>query len=422
MNILVDHGAYLNLGDIAMLESAVARLHHVLPEARLAVIYRELPTKIYQLPFVTPIPNYEIEPTGKRIIQPVLPAKADAAARRLTLFQLALGKRIDTLTVMQNTSAATLNEFSEPFDALHLVGGGVLNDVFPLELLKKSALLLTFAAQNKPTVLTGQQLGPFQNPFFKRVLARGLRGAEFVGVREPTTSMALCQEFGLDPTRYALMGEDAFGLAGAGEEQTQKVLSACGVESKKFIAMNLRVQYNYAPEFERHVHRMAELAETLAARMEMPLLFVPIATDPESGDSRTAQRVAAEIHRTPVQVLDRPDLSASLVKAVLAHARGAVGVSYHFCNFALSAGVPTVNVYDGRYYTQKAQGQAAFWGDARLALALQNGRVEDAARHILDVFNDEALSQHLNTRAREAVANWETIFDAQARKHFGEKP
>lgn len=421
MNILVDHGSYLNLGDIAMLEGAVTRLHHALPEARLHVVYRDLPTKIYQASRVTRVPNYEIQSTDNRVSHVVLRGKTEAVTLRLALTALAMGRRADTLALTQGTSVKTVGEFCKPYDALHLVGGGMLNDVFPAQLLKKCALVLTFAAQNKPILLSGQQLGPFQNPFYKRVLGRALRRANFVGLREPTDSAALCQEFGLDTARFGLMGDDAFGVPRADDAQTLRILDACGVVPKKFIAVNLRIQRNYAPEFAQHAHLLGALAETLDERLQMPLLFVPIATDREQGDVLAAQRVAAEIPHVHAHILDRPDLSAGLVKGVLGHARGAVGASYHFCTFALEAGTPTVNVYDGRYYAQKARGLTAFWGDARLALALQNGNVQAAAENVLDVFQDDSLSRQLRTRARDAVANWETIFDTQARIIFGGK-
>src|SRR5258708_4401630 len=175
MNILVDHGSYLNLGDVAILESAVTRLHHALPDAQLHVVYRDMPTKIYQAPCVTRVPNYEIELAAKNRLQPLLGTKSDSAAVRVGLIQLALGKRATGLTITQNNRRLSADEFCKPYDALHLVGGGMLNDVFPMQLLKKSALLLTFAAQHKPAMLSGQQLGPFQNALFKRVLVRALR-------------------------------------------------------------------------------------------------------------------------------------------------------------------------------------------------------------------------------------------------------
>jgi polysaccharide pyruvyl transferase WcaK-like protein len=419
LNILVDHGSYLNLGDIAMLEGAVARLHHALPDAQLHVVFRNIPTKLYRAPYVTRVPNYEMQPRPEKSLKPFLRDASHAVAIRGALAQLAFGASAGTLPLPLRDKTVTASEFCEPYDALHLVGGGMLNDVLTEQLVKKCTLVLTFAAQRKPIVMSGQQLGPFQNPLFKRALLRTLRAVKFVGVREPTESLALCREAKLEATRYALMGDDAFGITPAGETETRRILSEYGLEPHQFLAFNLRIQRNYAPEFARHAEFLGALAEKISNALHLPILFVPIATDKEQGDVGAAQRVAAHIPTARTVILDRPELSPSLAKGLLGQVRGAVGASYHFCTFAFCGGTPTVNVFDGRYYKQKSEGLTAFWGDARLAYALQDGNVEQAAQHILGVINDNALSEQLKRRAAEALTKWETIFDREARRNFG---
>ena len=102
-------------------------------------------------------------------------------------------------------------------------------------------------------------------------------------------------------------------------------------------------------------------------------------------------------------------LSAALLKGVLGSAHAAIGMSYHFCTFALSQGVPAISLYTGDYYRQKAIGLSSFWGDERLALA-----IEELAAHGLDrvqaVFTDESLRARLDVRARDAAQEWQAGF------------
>lgn len=419
MKILVDHGSYLNLGDMAMLEGAVTRLHHALPDAELHVIHRNIPTGIFQEPYVTRVPNYELHLGLEQVLQSVSRSSAHGAAVRGALTQLAFGASAEVIRLTQRETTLRAREFCAQYDALHLVGGGMLNDVFPEQLLKKSMLALTFAKQNKPVVLSGQQLGPFKNPVFQRTLLRTLRAAKFVGLREPTESVALCRHAKLDELRYVVMGDDAFGIAPPDAAETNTLLHECGLEPNRFVAFNLRIQKNYAPEFAQHAEFLGALAERIAAALNLPIVFVPIAIDKEAGDTSAARQVSQHIHKAQVVLLDRSDLTARRVKGLLGQAHGAVGASYHFCTFALCGGTPAVNVFDGRYYKQKGEGLTAFWGDARLAYALQDGNVADAAQHILSAIQDAALREKLKRRAADAIETWETIFDRETRRYFG---
>ena len=102
----------------------------------------------------------------------------------------------------------------------------------------------------------------------------------------------------------------------------------------------------------------------------------------------------------------------------LGQAFGAVGVSYHFCTFALTQGVPAVCLYDGDYYGQKGHGLCGFWADNRLALSLQDLTTLSAVKHIMQVFNDDRLRENLLRIAVEAVERWHSIFDQQVIKAF----
>src|SRR5262249_10110100 len=196
-------------------------------------------------------------------------------------------------------------------------------------------------------------------------VARRLRKASFVGVREPTDSLRFCERAGLRPGAYALMGDDSFGLEPAAPAAVEELLDRHGLRPGRFLAVNLRVG-KYTRYQEDYGQRFAALVRELGRRHARPLLVVPIALGEGDSDAASGRRLQAACGGDAVRVLDAPGLTASLVKGVLGRAFAAVGTSYHFCTFALSQGVPAVAVYDGTYYSQKAAGVAAFWQDERL--------------------------------------------------------
>ncbi len=313
---------------------------------------------------------------------------------------------------------ATFDDYCRPFDALHVVGGGNLTDVFEPELFQRSYLIRTFYEQAKPVVLTGQQLGPFRSSIFKTALCQALRQTCFVGLREPTTSLEICEEARLPPNRFEVMGDDSFGSHQDETARVDALLADFHLQSGRFLAWNVRIA-SYNATQRHYLDRIARLLEAVAKQLGMPVLLVPIALSPGGSDVDSGRQLQRKTHATTVHILDRDDLSPSLVKGILGRAFGAVGASYHFCTFALSHGVPTVCFYDGDYYAQKAKGLCGFWKDDRLALSLRDMDVQAATDSILRLFNDTAYREKLRQDAQQAIARWETIFDREVQKSFG---
>lgn len=374
MRLLIDYGASCNLGDLSMLEGAVGRLRDLHPRAELAVIDRG-----YQ--------NTDVWDLGVSR-QPERLANEDEDARRIAA------------------------EMCAPFDALHICGGGNLTDTFPWELRQKSIRMSAFIERGKPVVLTGQQLGPFQSLALQEALSQTLRRVRFVGVREPG-SEDFCERAGLDRACFELMGDDSFGLAPADEAFILNLLSRMGLRPGRFLAFNLRLGF-YSGGLDRHLDLIAAILKRVAGRLSLPILIVPISLNRSDDDIRAGQAVAARLSSSSAHVLQEA-LTPAVVKGVLGKAFGAVGVSYHFCTFALSQGVPAVCIFNGEYYARKARGLAAFWEDRRLALALDGNSPATPVDQIAHALADGKLRERLLHRAGKAVEKWRSAFDRESR-------
>jgi hypothetical protein len=111
-----------------------------------------------------------------------------------------------------------------------------------------------------------------------------------------------------------------------------------------------------------------------------------------------------------IKVMQADGLMPATVRGVLGCAWGGIGVSYHFCTFSLTEGIPAICLYADPYYKQKAQGIAAFWGDERLSLSLSEMQVGPAMSHIRQVFEDTKLRAALVQRTQDAQRTWHEIF------------
>jgi polysaccharide pyruvyl transferase WcaK-like protein len=311
----------------------------------------------------------------------------------------------------------TLADYCRPFDGLHVAGGGNLTDAFPDELFQRSCLMAAFADQGKPVVLTGQQIGPFRSPRPAAALAAVLDRTVFVGVRDPVDSLSFCRA-ALATPRHALMGDDALGGPGGAEAIDQSLLARLGIPRGPFLVANLRVG-PYTDGGRRHVEAVAALLDEISRAAFLPVVFVPTALGASDSDIETGRAVAQATRIAAVTVLEPPGLTPAVVRAVIGAAHGAVAMSHHVCTFALAQGVPAVCLFDGPYYGQKARALAAFWQDDRFALPLAALDPAGAASLVVAVFRDADLRWRLAERGRDAVHQWEDVFDREVRRAFG---
>jgi polysaccharide pyruvyl transferase WcaK-like protein len=305
------------------------------------------------------------------------------------------------------------NDFCANYDAYFVAGGGNLTDAFLQAIWERCCFIHAFADQEKPVILTGQQLGPFRSRAVRAAMASALRKATFVGVREPGYSMRFCQHAQLATHQYAMMGDDSMGLQRATDSETSDVLTALNLKPNSYIATNLRL----APYISRHeslIRKMSRVLDLVSEHFQLPVLVIPIAQHRVSDDAAVGAQLADRCS-ADVSILNSSDLTPTTAKAVLANARLAVGTSYHFCTFALTEGVPAVSPYAGDYYRQKANGIATFWQDERLAVSLTTQHANKIANRIIAVGEDKELRAHLRSVARGAMKEWNHWIDHACR-------
>ncbi len=431
MQLLVDHGGYGNLGDASIVESVVLRLRDLLPKAAIRLL--DLPsirTTIWSVHGVYRHNLYAVMPFGGDVIADVpffwrYSSSWHSTAFRITMSCLGSVLPAGSLLLYPKDTAKTtiskLSQFCGQFDALHMAGGGNLTDTFPEELFRKCCLIHAFAEQRKPVVLTGQQLGPFKSRVLRGTLARALRKVDFVGLRDPGESFAFCQKAHLDQGSFAVMGDDSLGVPPAEDSSVLELLDQYDLMANEFLALNVRFA-SYALKDPSCFQTMGALVDKVATFFGKPILVVPIGLSDPVSDIASGRKVADAACSARVLVMQERYLTAPLVKGVLGKAFGAIGVSYHFCTFALSQGVPAVCIYEGDYYTQKAHALAAFWGDDRLALPLEDLDVTAAARHVICVLKDQALREKLCFLSQTTTRRWRELFHQKVTDIFGAVP
>ena len=421
MKILVNHSALNNLGDLAMIEGVVCRLLYTAKDIKLYVQDNpSLPMQMWETNNITRVAMRLSEPINQVPYVHRIPflRRYEWKFKKIGIrgFHAMLDRGINpsNIQIDSGTDRITLGTWCNQFDAMHVVGMGGLTDFFLPVVWQHCCLVHTFAMQGKPVIFTGQQIGPISSRLTKNLLQRALRKAEFVGIREPTNSLTFCKQ-ALADNRFALMGDDSFGLSATNQEQVKSFLSRFDLSPGKFLAVNVRVG-NYAPEHGKYIQQIAQLMSNLSKRYDIPIVVVPISLVKWDSDITSGYQLAEALKSDRIQVLDSQELTAALVKGILGQAYAAVGVSYHFCTFALSCAVPAICIFDGDYYSQKARGLSCFWGDERLALPLNKLDLQQATKQVSQVIEDPQLRAKLRTRATLAIQKWEEIFDQKVQE------
>jgi polysaccharide pyruvyl transferase WcaK-like protein len=414
MRILVDHGAYPNFGDLSMLDTAVDRLARI-EGAELDI--NDVPLE-WRWNGARPV-RYQILTVGS-IIDRVVQMKAiknrfpdglprlSAGWRSFAFGLLAQGWTAGMTPVRTAVGWQTLSRWCRQYDALFIAGGGDMNDLFPEALGRYCALIHTFAQQRKPVILSGQQIGPLNCPASRRLLLSTLKRVTYIGVREPTDSLRFCREASLATGQFAMCGDDSLGMSAAESHAVEELMESYDISSRRFIAVNLRIA-RYNPVSAAAMSAFAETLAELSRICNAELVVVPVSVDEGDSDVNAGRVLGSLMGGVPMKVLRGPDLSGPLIKGLLGHALGAIGVSYHFNTFALSQGIPGISVYSSPYYRQKAQGLASFWGDERLAMPMEQLGAAAAGR-VRALFDDPGLRQRLKAKAEQAVPDWEAMF------------
>jgi hypothetical protein len=126
INLLVDHGAYQNVGDASMLEAVVARCRWKFPWARLFIVRGDFPSPIWQQENVVSLAPYLVRPMFKKIMWSLWKKQYYGIDKFLSALFMAIYSRTAGATVVYTEhQKLRMNEFCDRFDG-YLITGGVI--------------------------------------------------------------------------------------------------------------------------------------------------------------------------------------------------------------------------------------------------------------------------------------------------------
>lgn len=217
-------------------------------------------------------------------------------------------------------------------DLLLLGGGGILYDTEAKAYLRE----VVIAQQHDiPTFAYAIGVGPLENQEERTAVRDGMNRMAGITVRE-TSAKHLLEEIGVE-VPVTVTADPALLLEP--EPFTEDMLARAGIPSdRRLVGFSVRERGSAAPDLAdaRYHTLLAQTADFVAARYDARVVFVPM----EQADLSEAHRVVAEMSAPERARIIGFDYSPQQILGLMQHFEMAIGMRLHFLIFAALAGTP----------------------------------------------------------------------------------
>jgi colanic acid/amylovoran biosynthesis protein len=364
MRILIEWGGgdhLKNMGDVAMLQIAVERLHQLFPGAQVQVFTSNAERLLTHCPKTVPVSvggreiwNYPLA-SGMYNRIPIQRAVHYFLNLDSWLHQCSPSLVQSYFRFRLKNEPKRAESFEDYVAAVHnadLVlgtGGGYITDAFAYHAGAVLSTLAFAAKLGKPTAMLGQGLGPIQKTGLFRKAKAIFPSVDLFAIREKRTGLSLLQSFGVEQDKIITTGDDAIELA----YRSRRESLGDG------IGINLRIA-TYSSISSEMVEAVRLALHAAAKKLAAPLFPVPIeqVVDVEGADSDAAsiQKILKGYDDTSTGGTELT--SSSAVIRQISQCRVVVTGSYHAGVFALSQGIPVIGLVKSQYYADKFLGLA----------------------------------------------------------------
>ncbi len=336
---------FLNLGDVALVMSAVSRLRTAFPDALIHVpagsvkAARELAC---HCPGVIPLRYRSEWHGGGRILS------------RMSGWMARWGKTAGALlrerVALRRGDPDGFAEYMGALRGSQLVvgsGAGGLNDLFGGYARLLIGTLELAQQLGKTTAVFSQGIGPMRDEALLRRTGHAFRRLELVGLRERLHGFPLVERMGVRLDRVVDTGDDAVEMAWARRPAMPGMSLGVNVRLSEATGMNASV-----------ATPLGEVLRRFARSRDTEFVTLPVARSREV-DRLSIEKVVGDLLPddpadvdSPFTVIDRAGRCRMVITA-----------TYHAGVFALAQGVPVVCLSFSEYFDLKFRGLAAHFGD-----------------------------------------------------------
>ena len=343
------------MGDVAMLQVGVARLQRIFPQAEIHVVTRA-PKRLEafcsgcvavsaqgvdQWKFAHCVPFASRWRRGRWA---EFLDKVDFSLKfTAPNFALLAMRSVARLTRSHLSAAKAYRDLIDSCDLVVATGGGYFTDSF-LTYSRGILLGLRLALRKgKKIALVGQGLGPLKDEAFGARLARVLKHASLITLREGIESKRVLDKLGVSDRYVRITGDDAI----------EAVANRVASPDARTVGLNLRVT-GYSNVGSKEIGILRAAIASVLSKLSLVVMPVPIELLEKDSDSVAIERLVGNSFM--VDPLPEPVVDPRDVIERVARCRLVITGSYHAGVFALSLGIPIVGLVRSAYYLTKFEG------------------------------------------------------------------
>jgi colanic acid/amylovoran biosynthesis protein len=354
--IIVEPSGYacLNMGDVAMMEVAVARLRGLFPHAAIKVV-TACPDRLSSYcSSVTPMSAEARKAwlSSRFLIGSLYQKLPKSLSYPLRKLERELWLQRPQISDFEARIKAKLlhRSFLSPSrfrtrlagaDLLVVSGSGMFNDAFADSAIPLQDELESALRTGVPVIAFGQGIGPITNPLLLAKARAVLPRLKLIGLREARTGLPLLESLGVPRDRIYLTGDDAIELA---YRRSPECLG-------NRIGINLRLA-DYAETGNDMADTLREPLLHVAQSLHASLVPVPISFHKADSDVASFKQLLGVEYKNSYVSIKTPEDAIRLI----GQCRVMVTGSYHGGVFALAQGIPVVGLVHSPYYEQKFTG------------------------------------------------------------------
>ncbi len=346
------------MGDISMLQVAVARLQRLFPETNIDVLTDSAENLARFCPGARPLDNrgraiwfanavslgkyFEVAPGW--LISLLVRVRKTARSHCPKLLRASLIWKLNrrNRSAEAGAVAAFLSALDDA-DLLLICGAGGFYDGCQAWNLDILDLLEAAIQRGKPVAMLGQGVGPLRDPIVLKRAAKILPLVNFITLRGGKDAYAVLQALGVDELKVETTGDEALELA---YEQRAE-------EPGQDLGINLRFAASATTD-DDDVGHIRPILQEFARRHRVSLIPLPIAIQVNTRDDLAIKQLLIGFDEKS----DGGKTLNSPLKVIKQATRCRVVVTgaYHAAVFALAQGIPVVGLAKSAYFSSKFLG------------------------------------------------------------------
>ncbi len=282
-----------------------------------------------------------------------------AKLRRRMLFSAKMMARGIPLLSVNSREATILQEILTS-DLVHISGGGFLTGKTSSRLWENCLLMEICQVLGVPYMLTGHNIGVFQDRADEKTAFRGLKGAEYIGLRDNGISEKDLASIGIRGDHIESTCDDALLCPKLDANLARQHLLELGIDlSRPWITANFHHWGQDKADEERITQRFADICDNIVTKQQLQIVFIAMTPSDVEPATSAIKKMSQNAFLLPYSP------NHEVVRGVIAESRLVFTMKHHPIVFAQGEGVPVVAIALDDYYAHKNAGALDNVGHSR---------------------------------------------------------